>query len=253
MVAAGRRDLLIQVEGLRQAFGGREVLKGIDLQVGDREILAVMGSSGGGKTTLLRAIAGLAKFTAGKITVDGIDVREDPEEARRRMGLVFQSAALFDSMTVRENVLFGIERRLKLEPKERRSLAEQALSVVGLQPDDAKKYPSELSGGMRKRVGLARALALDPKIVLYDEPTTGLDPITTYAIDRLVATLRDERGVTSLVVSHDLASVVRVADRVAFLHQGTLAFLGTPDDFVRDEHPAIVELVKASRSTTLDD
>lgn len=244
---------MIQVEGLRQAFGGREVLKGIDLQVGDREILAVMGSSGGGKTTLLRAIAGLAKFTAGKITVDGIDVREDPEEARRRMGLVFQSAALFDSMTVRENVLFGIERRLKLEPKERRSLAEQALSVVGLQPDDAKKYPSELSGGMRKRVGLARALALDPKIVLYDEPTTGLDPITTYAIDRLVATLRDERGVTSLVVSHDLASVVRVADRVAFLHQGTLAFLGTPDDFVRDEHPAIVELVKASRSTTLDD
>jgi phospholipid/cholesterol/gamma-HCH transport system ATP-binding protein len=244
---------LIEVEGLHQAFGGREILKGIDLRVEDKEILAVMGSSGGGKTTLLRAIAGLAKFTAGRIRVDGIDVQEDPEEARKRMGLVFQSAALFDSMTVMENVLFGIERRLQLHARDRRPLADKALAVVGLQPEDARKYPSELSGGMRKRVGLARALALDPKIVLYDEPTTGLDPITTYAIDRLVGSLRTERGVTSLVVSHDLASVVRVADRVAFLHEGKLAFLGTPDEFVHDPHPAIAELVKASRTTTLDD
>ena len=244
---------MIRVEGLRQAFGGREILKGIDLEVREREILAVMGSSGGGKTTLLRCVSGLAKPTAGTIMVDGVDVRKQPEEARRRMGFVFQSAALFDSMTVMENVLFGIERRESMRLKDRRARAEKALKDVGLQPEDSKKYPSDLSGGMRKRVGLARALALDPKIVLYDEPTTGLDPITTFAIDRLVAGLRDNRQVTSLFVSHDLASVVRVADRVAFLHQGELAFVGSPDDFINDEHPAIVELVRASRTTSLED
>lgn len=243
---------MISIEGLRQSFAGHEVLKGIDLQVADREILAVMGSSGGGKTTLLRGVAGLAKITGGKVIVDGIDVQAQPDEARKRMGFVFQSAALFDSMTVMENVLFGIERNLSMPMRERKGHAEKALADVGLEPDDATKFPAELSGGMRKRVGLARALALDPKIVLYDEPTTGLDPITTYAIDKLVASLRDERGVTSLFVSHDLASVVRVADRVAFLHEGSLAFVGTPDDFVADQHPAIVELVKASRSTKLD-
>ena len=243
---------MIQVEGLRQAFGGREVLKGIDLQVADREILAIMGSSGGGKTTLLRCVSGLAKFKAGRVRVDGVDVRNDPEKARRKMGFVFQGAALFDSMTVIENVMFGVERNERMRPRERRIRSEEALDAVGLVPEDLKKYPSELSGGMRKRVGLARALALDPKIVLYDEPTTGLDPITTFAIDKLVVGLRDERGVTSLFVSHDLASVVRVADRVAFLHEGELAFLGKTEDFVLDIHPAIAELVRASRATSID-
>lgn len=242
---------MIQIEGIRQAFGGREILKGIDLQVAEREILAVMGSSGGGKTTLLRCVSGLAKPTGGRVVVDGVDVQKEPEEARKRMGFVFQSAALFDSMTVMDNVMFGIERRLSLKTRDRRTIAERALRDVGLQPEDAKKYPSDLSGGMKKRVGLARALALDPKIVLYDEPTTGLDPITTFAIDKLVAGLRDERAVTSLFVSHDLASVVRVADRVAFLHEGELAFVGTPEEFVNDEHPAIAELVRASRTTEL--
>lgn len=244
---------MIQIEGLHQAFGGREILKGIDLRVEDRQIMAVMGSSGGGKTTLLRCVSGLAKPTAGTVLVDGVSVRDEPEKARRKMGFVFQGAALFDSMTVMENVMFGIERNLSMRVRERRSRAEQALQDVGLHLDDAKKFPSELSGGMRKRVGLARALALDPKIVLYDEPTTGLDPITTYAIDRLVAGLRDGRGVTSLFVSHDLASVVRVADQVAFLHEGQLAFVGTPEDFVNDPHPAIAELVQASRTTSLHD
>jgi phospholipid/cholesterol/gamma-HCH transport system ATP-binding protein len=242
---------LILVEGLRQAFGDREILKGIDLQVVDREILAIMGSSGGGKTTLLRSISGLLKPTGGTVTIDGVDAKENPERARRRMGFVFQGAALFDSMTVLENVLFGIERHREVPPKEQRLHAEKALTDVGIRPDDLGKYPSDLSGGMRKRVGLARALALDPKIILYDEPTTGLDPITTYSIDRLVVAQREDRGVTSLFVSHDLASVVRVADRVAFLHEGMLAFIGTPDAFVQDQHPAIAELVKASRSTEL--
>ncbi len=244
---------MIRIEGLRQAFEGREILKGIDLHVADREILAVMGSSGGGKTTLLRCVSGLARFKAGKVSIDGVDVREDPESARRKMGFVFQSAALFDSMTVMENVMFGIERNLTMNARDRRSHAEKALRDVGLKTEDARKYPADLSGGMRKRVGLARALALEPKIVLYDEPTTGLDPITTLAIDRLVAGLRDERSVTSLFVSHDLASVVRVADRVAFLHNGELAFVGTPQDFLHDPHDAIQELVRASHATTLHD
>lgn len=244
---------MIRVEGLRQAFAGREILRGIDLEVADREILAIMGSSGGGKTTLLRCVSGLAKFKAGRVIIDGVDVRDDPERARRKMGFVFQGAALFDSMTVMENVMFGIERNERMKPKARKTRAEEALRDVGLADDDRNKYPSELSGGMRKRVGLARALALDPKIVLYDEPTTGLDPITTYAIDKLVAGLRDERGVTSLFVSHDLASVVRVADRIAFLHEGELAFVGTPDEFVEDRHEAIAELVRASRTTSLRD
>ena len=244
---------MILVEGLRQSFGGREILKGIDLEVGDREILAIMGSSGGGKTTLLRCVSGLAKFKAGTVRVDGVDVRQDPERARRKMGFVFQGAALFDSMTVIENVMFGVERNERMRPRERRKRSEEALDAVGLVSEDLTKYPSELSGGMRKRVGLARALALDPRIVLYDEPTTGLDPITTYAIDRLVVSLRDERHVTSLFVSHDLASVVRVADRVAFLHDGDLAFIGPTEEFVADPHPAIAELVRASRATTIED
>ncbi len=244
---------MIRIEGLRQGFGGREILKGIALEVHNREIVAIMGSSGGGKTTLLRAVSGLSKPTGGRILIDEVDVQADPERARRKMGFVFQGAALFDSMTVIENVMFGIERNLSMRPKERTARADQALQDVGLNADDRNKYPSELSGGMRKRVGLARALALDPQIVLYDEPTTGLDPITTYAIDRLVAGLRDGRGVTSLFVSHDLASVVRVADRVAFLHEGELAFVGTPDDFVHDPHDAIAELVRASRTTSLKD
>ena len=244
---------MIRVEELRQAFGGREILKGIDLDVADREILAIMGSSGGGKTTLLRCVSGLAKFKSGKVMIDGVDVRDDPERARRKMGFVFQGAALFDSMTVIENVMFGVERNERMRPRERRKRSEEALDAVGLVPEDLKKYPSELSGGMRKRVGLARALALDPRIVLYDEPTTGLDPITTYAIDKLVVGLRDERNVTSLFVSHDLASVVRVADRVAFLHEGELAFIGRTEDFVNDTHPAIAELVRASRSTTIEE
>lgn len=244
---------MIEIEGLRQAFGGREVLKGIDLSVADGEILAIMGSSGGGKTTLLRAVSGLAKPTAGRIVIDGVDVVRNPEAVQSKVGFVFQSAALFDYMTVGENVLFGVERRLSLSPAKQRERVRDSLAAVGLEEADEKKFPADLSGGMRKRVGLARALALDPKVVLYDEPTTGLDPITTLSIDRLVVKMRDERQVTSLFVSHDLASVTRVADRVAFLHQGNLAFVGSPADFVRDSHPAISELVRAAQATSLSE
>jgi phospholipid/cholesterol/gamma-HCH transport system ATP-binding protein len=237
---------------LAKEFDGVAVLKGIDLDADPGQVLAIMGSSGGGKTTLLRCISGLTQPTRGAILVDDIDVQQQPEEARRRMGMVFQSAALFDSMSVKDNVLFGIDRQLKLSPSDRDAAAESALERVGLSPEDSTKMPADLSGGMRKRVGIARALALKPKVMLYDEPTTGLDPITAYHVDTLIAGIRKELNTTSLLVSHDVSSVMRVADRIAFLHEGRVIFKGIPSDFESSKEPAIRELVDKSRAVTLD-
>ncbi len=241
---------MISVKGLSHRFGDREVLKDISFEVAQGELLALMGSSGGGKTTLLRCISGLIPPTEGQVFVAGIDAVGEPERARSAMGMVFQYAALFDSMTVSENILFGIRRRRELTKKEEITLVGEALSRVGL-IDAAGFMPSELSGGMRKRVGVARALALEPRVILYDEPTTGLDPITTYTIDELIVSVKEDLQVTGLLVSHDVASVMRVADRVAFLHQGGLAYLGTPEGFLESEFAPIQELVQKSRSLTL--
>lgn len=238
---------MVRVQGLVQRFGDRTVLNGIDLSVAPGELVAIMGSSGGGKTTLLRCISGLIKPTSGTVTVDGVNVCRDPEEARKHMGMVFQSAALFDYMDVQSNVLFGIQRQLKLSPREQVVTAKQAIERVGLAGSETK-MPSELSGGMRKRVGIARALALSPRVMLYDEPTTGLDPITTYTIDGLMLQVCRDLGVTSLVVSHDVSSVFRVADRIAFLHAGELVFTGTPEEFALAEHQAIRELVDKAQA-----
>jgi len=241
---------MISVQGLSHRFGDREVLRDISLEVGKGELLALMGSSGGGKTTLLRCISGLITPTAGKVNVAGVDSVADPEAARAKMGMVFQYAALFDSMNVSENILFGVRRRRRLSRKQEQELVESALGRVGLK-DSSHLMPSELSGGMRKRVGVARALALEPEVILYDEPTTGLDPITTYTIDELIVSVKAELKVTGLLVSHDVASVARVADRVAFLHQGGLAYMGTPQGFLDSDFPAIRELVSKSRSLSL--
>lgn len=241
---------MIKIENLSHRFDARWVLRNIDFRVDAGESVAVMGSSGGGKTTLLRIIAGLETATEGLVTVDGIDVRLEPEKARARMGMVFQSAALFDYMTVLDNVAFAIRRRKRASLAQAVALAQTALKQVELH-DVERKMPSELSGGMRKRVGIARAVALEPSLMLYDEPTTGLDPITTYAIDALIAQLRGELKVTSIVVSHDLNSVLRVADRVAFLHEGSIIFDGPPSEFAKNDHPAISELVRKAQATAL--
>ena len=240
---------MIEIKGLSKKFGDAVVLKDIHLSIEAGESVAIMGSSGGGKTTLLRCIAGLIEMTSGEILVDGLNVKTDADQIQRRMGMVFQSAALFDYLSVYDNVLFGLRRR-DGNAKQWRDKAVAALTKVGLQ-NDGDKMPSELSGGMRKRVGVARAIALDPKIVLLDEPTTGLDPITTYAIDDLVASLQRDLGATTVMVSHDVVSVMRVAHRVAFLHAGSLVFDGTPEEFIKSDHAAIRELVEKSQATVL--
>jgi len=243
---------MIEVKGVSKRFGDRLVLNNIDLSVEKGHIVAIMGSSGGGKTTLLKCIAGLHSFDAGAITVAGIDVAKQPEEARLQMGLVFQSAALFDYMSVGDNILFGIRRRRRVSKKEGEEIVAEALERVGLK-DIGDLMPSELSGGMRKRVGIARAIALEPAVLLYDEPTTGLDPITAYTIDAEIVELRDTLGITSLVVSHDVSSVFRVADQVAFLEGGELTYSGDPAGFETSERPAIRELVDKSRAITFDE
>lgn len=242
---------MLEIRDLWHRFDqDRWVLEDINLTVDQGQILAVMGSSGGGKTTLLRCISGLITPTQGDITVGDLDVRKDPEGVRNVLGLVFQSAALFDYLTVEENIAFGLSRKRGVSRQACAEKVAEMLKLVHLEGNE-KLMPSDLSGGMKKRVGLARALAMSPQVVLYDEPTSGLDPITAYSIDRLIVDTRDELNVTSIVVSHDLSSVFRVADRIAFLDKGKLAFFGTPAEFRDVKHTNIQELVEKARSENL--
>lgn len=242
---------MIAVRGVSHAFGPKVVLKDINLEVGKGEILAIMGSSGGGKTTLLKCISGLIKPQSGEVEVAGIDAIAEPDQARRKMGMVFQSAALFDYLNVAENVLFGVKRWSKLNHSGQIELMNELLETVGLSGTE-KLMPNELSGGMRKRVGIARALALRPEVMLYDEPTTGLDPVTVYTIDQLIVDVRSRYQVTSLVVSHDVSSVFRTADRIAFLDKGELIFVGGVDDFQASRERAILELVQKSEARAFE-
>ncbi len=239
---------MVSVQRLSHSFEGRPVLRDIDLEVCEGEILAVMGSSGGGKTTLLRCIAALIKPTEGEVLVNGVNVHQQTELARRQMGMVFQSAALFDYMNVRQNIMFGVERWSGEPKSQHEAIVAEALKTVDLVGSE-ELMPSELSGGMKKRVGIARALALKPKIMLFDEPTTGLDPVTTYTIDRLIVDVRDRFGITAILVSHDVSSVFRVASRIAFLEQGRLSFTGNADQFMDARVDAIRELVRKSQAT----
>ncbi len=240
---------MVSVRGVTKSFDGRVVLDDITLEVPKGQILAIMGSSGGGKTTLLRCISGLIVPNAGDVIVDDVDVIQEPEEARHHMGMVFQSAALFDFMNVEDNILFGVRRQQKVARSEEATTVKNALERVGLIGNE-KLMPAELSGGMRKRVGIARAIALKPQVMLYDEPTTGLDPITTYTIDALMVHLCKELNMTSLVVSHDVTSVFRTAQQVAFLHGGKLIFHGSPEAFRDSSEAAIQEILQKSEATT---
>lgn len=238
---------MVRTASVSHSFGSQSVLRDITFEVNPGEILAIMGSSGGGKTTLLKCIAGLIRPTQGDIFVDGVSMVKEPERGHGKVGMVFQYAALFDFLNVRDNLLFGVTRHKKLSAPEREHLVSGLLNDLGL-PGVEEKMPSELSGGMRKRVGLARALAMEPKVLLYDEPTSGLDPVTAYSIDGLIVETRDRLGTTSVVVSHDVSSVFRVAERIIFLHKGDILFMGAPDEFRAAAEGPIRELVEAARA-----
>lgn len=238
---------MVRTASVSHSFGSQSVLRDITFEVNPGEILAIMGSSGGGKTTLLKCIAGLIRPTQGDIFVDGVSMVKEPERGHGKVGMVFQYAALFDFLNVRDNLLFGVTRHKKLSAPEREHLVSGLLNDLGL-PGVEEKMPSELSGGMRKRVGLARALAMEPKVLLYDEPTSGLDPVTAYSIDGLIVETRDRLGTTSVVVSHDVSSVFRVAERIIFLHKGDILFMGAPDEFRAAAEGPIRELVEAAKA-----
>ena len=232
----------IRIWEVRKSFGARVVLDGVTLEVGEGETVAIIGFSGSGKSVLLKTIVGLLKPDSGAVFVDGQDVgalrREELYALRRQVGYVFQFAALFDSMTVEENVAMGLRRVPGMTEAQIRERVEESLRLVELEGYGAR-LPGQLSGGQRKRVGLARAIATRPRYVLYDEPTTGLDPVTTAVIDRLILKLDRELGVTSLVVTHNMESALRIADRIAFLHDGRVRFTGTPDEVRSSEDPIV--------------
>ncbi len=234
---------MIQIIDLFKSFGSHQVLSGITLDVPAGSTLVILGGSGSGKTVLMKHMIGLLKPDSGRVVVDGEDIvplgPEGLERVRRKFGMVFQAAALFDSMTVFENVSFPLrEHRKELQEEQIRALVKEKLGIVGLKNVE-EKFPADLSGGMRKRVGLARAIVLDPKIVLYDEPTTGLDPITTDYVDEMILDAKKELGVTSVVISHDIASAFKVADNIAFLYQGHIVDQGHPTKLRHSEHPAV--------------
>jgi len=232
----------IQLDDVHKAFGQREVLRGCTLEVREGETLAVIGGSGSGKSVMLKHIVRLLEPDHGEVRVDGRNVSSLSEnelyELRRSVGYVFQFAALFDSMTVEENVGMGLRRMPGMTPAEIAGRVAECLRLVDLRGYESR-LPAELSGGQRKRAGLARAIATRPKYLLYDEPTTGLDPVTTAVIDELIVRMRRELGVTGVVITHDMGSAYKIADRIAMLYGGRIRFQGTPAEIQASGDPIV--------------
>jgi phospholipid/cholesterol/gamma-HCH transport system ATP-binding protein len=241
---------IVVLKGVRKSFGDQEVLKGIDMVCRRKETTCVVGGSGAGKTTLLRLIVALDKPTSGHIYVEGEDIVPLGERAlnrvRQKFGMVYQYAALLDSITVLDNVAFPLVEHTKIRAREIRERVVDKLRALGLDETVLPKYPSELSGGMRKRVGLARALMLDPPIVVYDEPTSGLDPLTSRTVDDLIDDTRQRFGVTSIVITHDIASCFRIADQAILLDHGQIGARGSPADLVHGDSDAAREFIRKS-------
>jgi phospholipid/cholesterol/gamma-HCH transport system ATP-binding protein len=237
----------IVLEQVRKSFGARTILEDLSLEVRDGETVAVIGSSGVGKSVLLKSIVRLLEPESGRVFVDGQDVsqltREELYELRRRVGYVFQFAALFDSMSVFDNVAMGLRRIRGMSDADISARVAESLRLVEMSGYD-DRMPGQLSGGQRKRVGLARAIATKPKYLLYDEPTTGLDPVTTAVIDGLIQKMRNELAVTSVVVTHDMKSAYRIADRIAMLFQGRIRFVGTPAETQEAADPIVRAFVE---------
>lgn len=233
---------LIKVRKLKIAFGDKVVLNEIDFDIYAGETLAIIGPSGTGKSTVVKVLTGLLPPTTGSVLIGGLETsgytQEQWDKLREHMGVVFQYSALFDFLTVGENVAFGLRRHFKLTEEAVRKKVSELLEMVGL-PGTEQMLPSELSGGMKKRVGLARALAMQPKIVFYDEPTSGLDPVMTMTISRLIRKTQKQLGVTSLLVTHDMESVFFTADRIAMLHEGKIVAVGTVDEIKHSTNPVV--------------
>lgn len=238
---------MITVRQLRYRIDEKGILHDVNLRIQRGETVSVMGVSGSGKTTLLKIIAGLIRPTSGQVFVDLSDITKLSEEelnrVRHRLGVVFQHGALFDSLTVYDNVAFALIRHTHLSKAEIDDIVEEKLSLVGL-PETQSLMPSQLSGGMQKRVGLARAIAMSPEVLLYDEPTSGLDPVMTTVIDNLVMGMRDRLGVTSVIVSHALPSIFRISDRIAMLHDGVIIACGTADEIRASKDERVQQFIQ---------
>ena len=240
-------ETMIDIIDVHKRFGRNRVLEGVNLKIGRGETVVVIGRSGCGKSVLLKHIIGLMKPDSGRIVVAGVDVTtlkgEDLYEFRKKFGMLFQGAALFDSMSVWENVGLGLIEHTDLGEDEIKRRVCEKLALVGLKDVEGLR-PAELSGGMKKRVGLARAIAMDPEIVLYDEPTTGLDPIMADAINELIRSLQATLKITSVAVTHDMKSAYKIGDRLAMLHDGKIMFEGTPEEIMRTHDGTIRQFIE---------
>ena len=238
---------MITVENLRKSFAGVEVLKGASLEIPNREVVALIGPSGEGKSVLLKHVAGLLRPDSGRIVFDGKDLsrlsRTELRQLRSRFGFLFQNGALFDSMTIYDNVAFPLREKTRLSEKRIRARVLAQLEQVGLRGAEAK-YPAQLSGGMAKRAALARALVRSPKIMLFDEPTTGLDPIIRHAIHGLIDSTHKQFGYSGIIVSHEIPAIFAFVQKVAMLHEGVIRFIGTPQEILASEDPVVRNFVR---------
>jgi len=242
-------ETMIEITNLHKSFGTMPVLRGVNLTVSKGESMTVIGGSGSGKSVLMKHIIGLLFPDKGQVKVAGqvLNDLDDHQlnELRKKFGMLFQMAALFDSLSVWENVAFGLKQHTKLSDREIRAIATEKLALVGLKNVE-DKMPVDLSGGMKKRVGLARAIAMDAEIILYDEPTTGLDPITADAINDLIVDLRKKLGVTSVAITHDMHSAYKISDRIAMLYKGEIQEIGTPDEIRNTANPIVKQFISGS-------
>lgn len=245
---------MIKIVNVHKSFGKKKILENINLEVRQGEIMVIMGPSGCGKSTLLRLLIGLLKPTEGQIWIDGQEVsgmnEDELNEVRKKMGMVFQYSALFDFLTVGENVAFGLRQHTDFADEDIAKNVSRKLKMVGLAGYE-QVMPTELSGGMKKRVSLARAIAGNPRIVLYDEPTAGLDPIMSSVIDRLIVSCRDRLEITSVVVTHHMESAFRIADRMAMIHEGKIVAVGTPDEIKNSRDATVQQFIHGWLSPTL--
>ena len=240
---------MIKLVNIHKTFGKQQVLKGVNLEIEDGMTTVIIGKSGGGKSVLLKHIIGLVKPDQGQVIVDDVDITtlndHNLNEVRKKFGMLFQDAALFDSMTVGENVAFPLREHTKLSEDEINKIVADRLGAVGLKGIE-NRLPSQLSGGMRKRVGLARAIALQPEIVLFDEPTTGLDPVLTEAINQLILDTQRNYHLTCIVISHDLGSIFKMGHKVAMLYEGEIIEYGTPEEIKSSVNPVTVQFLSGS-------